>query len=192
MSSGGKGGSTSSSVQVPQWLEDASKQNLSRADQIAQIGYTPYFGADVAALTAPQNAAMGNTNSAAQAFGLQGASGGMPAPQTFAGGVQGYSSAPMYQEAMAALQANNPGQYDAIAAMFLNPQTGAAPTNPFKVMAPPPAMMGGLLSPGGLSSGGEPDGGPNNGYGPSQDNYGGDAGFGGNSYGGDPFGGGLY
>jgi hypothetical protein len=52
---------------------------------------------------------------------------GMPAPQTFSGGVQGYSSGGLYDEALAELQRRAPGQYDAITGMFINPQTGAAP-----------------------------------------------------------------
>jgi hypothetical protein len=48
----------------------------------------------------------------------------MPQPQQFAGGVSGYSSAPLFSETMAALEANNPGQFAAIQNMFINPQTG--------------------------------------------------------------------
>jgi hypothetical protein len=65
---------------------------------------------------------------------------GMPQPQQFAGGVSGYSSAPMFAETMAALEANNPGQFAAIQKMFINPQTGAG-GNPYAipVSAPPAA-----------------------------------------------------
>lgn len=129
MAGGGKGGSQSTSVQVPAWLEQAAQGNLGRADQAAQIGYTPYYGPEVAAFTPMQQAAMQNTNQAASAFGMAApadAMAGMPQAQTFAGGVQGYSSAPMYEEALAALQQNAPGQYNAIRNMFLDPQgTGA-------------------------------------------------------------------
>lgn len=132
MAGGGKGGSQSTQVTIPAWLEDAAKRNLALADQVSQIGYTPYYGPDVAAFTPMQQASFANTGTAANAFGLQAPTdpmAGMPAPQTFAGGVQGYSSAPMYEEALAALQANRPGQFQAINDLFINPQTGAGPVN---------------------------------------------------------------
>lgn len=133
MSGGGKGGSSSTSVQVPAWLESAAQQNLARADRVAQLGYTPYYGPDVAAFSPMQMAAMQGTNQAASAFGLPGgdAMAGMPAPQTFAGGVQGYSSAPLYQQSVEALRANAPGQAAAMGQMFIDPMTGAQPGSPF-------------------------------------------------------------
>lgn len=128
MAGGGKGGSQTTSVQVPAWLEQAAQKNLGRADAVSGIGYTPYYGPDVAALTPMQVGAMSNANAGANAFGMGSADpfAGMPAPQTFAGGVQGYSSAPMYEESLAKLKAQSPGQYQAIMDMFINPQTGAA------------------------------------------------------------------
>lgn len=146
MAGGGKGGSQSTSVQIPAWLEQAAQANLGRADQAAQIGYTPYYGPDVAAFTPMQQAAMQGTNQAASAFGMAApidAMAGMPQAQTFAGGVQGYSSAPMYEEALAALQQNAPGQYNAIRNMFLDPQgTGAyTPSTPAPAAPAAPAAF---------------------------------------------------
>lgn len=133
MSGGGKGGSSTSQTQIPAWLENAAQSNLARADQLAQIGYTPYYGPDVAALSPMQVAAMQGTNQAASAFGMGGgdAMAGMPAPQTFAGGVQGYSSAPLFQQSLDALAAARPGQFAALQAPFINPVTGAEPAAPF-------------------------------------------------------------
>jgi len=133
MSGGGKGGKTTTQVQIPKWLEAGAQQNMARANELAKIGYTPYFGPDVAALTPQQIAAMQGTNQAASAFGMASADpmAGMPVPETFAGGVQGYSSAPMYQDALAQLKATNPGQYAALMAPFINPVTGAQPGSPF-------------------------------------------------------------
>lgn len=133
MSGGGKGGSTSTSVQVPAWLESAAQQNLARADRVAQLGYTPYYGPDVAAFSPMQQAAMQGTNQAASAFGMPSvdAMAGMPQAQTFAGGVQGYSSAPLYQQSVEALAANDPGLYRAMGQMFIDPNTGAQPAAPF-------------------------------------------------------------
>jgi hypothetical protein len=134
MSGGGKGGKQTTEVKIPAWLEAGARENMARANELAKIGYVPYFGPDVAAFSPMQQAAFQNTNDAASAFGMAAPSdpmAGMPAPQTFAGGVQGYSSAPMYQEALSQLQATNPGQYAALMAPFINPQTGAQPGAPF-------------------------------------------------------------
>jgi hypothetical protein len=129
MSGGGKGGQSTTEVKIPEWLETAARGNIGRAENVAGLGYTPYYGPDVAAMTPMQTAAGQGINTAAGAFGLGSGelSMGMPAPQTFAGGVQGYSSGGLYDEALAELQRRAPGQYDAITGMFINPQTGAAP-----------------------------------------------------------------
>lgn len=134
--SGGKGGSTSSTVEVPQYIEDAAKRNLARADTISQIGYVPYYGPDVAAFTPMQEAAFQNTAGTAGAFGLAGGgmsqqdiTGGMPAPTTYAGGVRGYSSAPMYEQAMNELATRRPGQKNLIDSLFIDPYSGVAGAN---------------------------------------------------------------
>ena len=129
MSGGGKGGKTTTEVKIPEWLEAAARSNIGRAENVAGLGYTPYYGPDVAAMTPMQVAAGQGINTAAGAFGLgtTDLSMGMPAPQTFASGVQGYSSGGLYDEALAELQRRAPGQYNAMTGMFINPQTGAAP-----------------------------------------------------------------
>jgi hypothetical protein len=129
---GGKGGSQTTSVQVPEWLETAAKGNLARADELAKIGYTPYYGPDVAAMTPSQIAAMQGTNAAASAFGLGSVDpmAGMPAAQSF-GGMQAYSSGGLYDQALADLQARAPGQFAAMRAPFIDPVTGAQPASPF-------------------------------------------------------------
>jgi hypothetical protein len=132
--SGGKGGSTSSTVTIPQYIEDAAKTNLAKAEEISKIGYTPYYGPDVAAFTPMQQAGFQNTAGMADAFGLAGGGTGMegmPTPTTYAGGVQGYSSAPMFEQSMAELEARRPGQYAAINAPFIDPVTGAQPAAPY-------------------------------------------------------------
>lgn len=129
MSNGGKGGKSTTEVKIPEWLETAARGNIARAENVAGLGYTPYYGPDVAAMTPMQTAAGQGINTAAGAFGLgtTDLSMGMPAPQTFAGGVQGYSSGGLYDQSLAELQRRAPGQYNAITGMFINPQTGAAP-----------------------------------------------------------------
>jgi len=128
---GGKGGSQTSEVKIPEWLEDVSKRTLGRAEQAAQIGYTPYSGPDVAAFTPMQNAAFQGTNQAAEAFGMPSAAGnGMPAPETFAGGVQGHSSKPLYDQAIERMRQSNPQQYAQIMAMFGNQAPGIPGVGP--------------------------------------------------------------
>lgn len=122
-----KGGSQTTAVEVPQALSDAARRNLARADKIAGIGYMPYFGADVAAMTPMQQAAMQGTNQMASAFGLPSVSdpmAGMPQSQDF-GGMQAYSSAPMYEQSLQSLAQNRPEQYQAIESMF-NPTGGTS------------------------------------------------------------------
>jgi hypothetical protein len=154
--SGGKGGSQTTEVKVPQYIEDAAKANLARADEISRIGYTPYYGPDVAAFSPMQQASFQNTADAASAFGMsapttrQDIMGGMPAPTTYAGGVSGYSSAPMYEQSLAQFQAQRPGQYDAIMSQFIDPVAGTAPSA--ASLSPAPTGQG---NPSAAGSGGE-------------------------------------
>lgn len=133
--SGGKGGSTTSQVTIPAYIEEASKANLARANEISQLGYTPYFGPDVAAFTPMQQAAFANTGAAASAFGLGGGGmtgmQGMPQAQQMAGGGYGYSAAPIYEAALANLEQRAPAQYDFIRNMFIDAVTGKRPNPPF-------------------------------------------------------------
>jgi len=131
MSGGGKGGSTSTSVEIPAWLQSAAQANMAKAGEISKIPFAPYYGPDVAAQTPLQQAAISNTNLGASAFGLGGTPSpmaGMPAAQTFAGGLQGYSSGGLYDQALAQMAARNPGTYAALNAPFINSVTGAQPT----------------------------------------------------------------
>ena len=130
-----KGGTTSQSTQIPAWLENAAIENINKGRDVSQIGYTPYYGPDVAAFSPMQQQSMRSTGNAASAFGLapQGfdAMAGMPQSQSFAGGVQGYSSAPLYEQSLDNLFANAPAQYRAINDMFIDPVTGQGPRNSY-------------------------------------------------------------
>lgn len=114
--SGGKGGSNTQQTQIPKWIEEPAIRNIARAEDVQKIGYTPYYGADIAGFSPMQQQAMQGTVNQAQAFGLapQGmqALQGMPQAQTFdiGGGqtVQGYSSAPLYEQAVAEMKAKQP------------------------------------------------------------------------------------
>ena len=122
--SGGKGGSSTNEVTIPEYIERAAQRNLNKAEGISQIGYTPYYGPDVAAFTPMQQAAFQNTADAAGAFGMaapasqQDIMGGM--------GVQGYSSAPMFEQSLAELGRQRPGQKSYIDSFFIDPFTGQA------------------------------------------------------------------
>lgn len=120
-------GSTESEVKIPEWLEEAAKSNLGKAQDVASIGYTPYYGADVAAFNPTQQAAFQNTADASRAFGLSApadAMAGMPQAQDFGGGVMGYSSQPLFQDAVDRFAADRPAQASLIDSFFIDPQTG--------------------------------------------------------------------
>lgn len=133
--SGGKGGSTSSSVTVPDYIEDAARRNLDKAERISQIGYTPYYGPDVAAFTPMQQASFQNTANVADAFGMGTPSsgfdimGGMGEPTQYAGGVRGYSSAPIYEQSLDELAARRPAQKAYMDSFFIDPYTGTPGAN---------------------------------------------------------------
>jgi len=135
-----KGGTSTSNTQIPAYLEDAVRENINRARDVSQIGYTPYYGADVAAFSPMQQQSMRSTGNAASAFGLapEGFDGtaGIPQAQTFAGGVQGYSSAPLYEQSLDKLFANAPAQYNAMNDMFIDPFTGARSRNNYGNASP--------------------------------------------------------
>ena len=135
--SGGKGGSSTNEVTIPEYIEAAAQRNLNKAERISQIGYTPYYGPDVAAFTPMQQAAFQNTADTAGAFGMaaptsqQDIMGGMPAPTTYAGGVQGYSSAPMFEQSLDELGRQRPGQKSYIDSFFIDPFTGGGANGNF-------------------------------------------------------------
>jgi hypothetical protein len=118
-------GSKSTEVKVPEWLEDAAKAGLARADAVSRIPYAPYYGPDVAAMTPAQIASMQGTNSAASAFGLQTVDpmAGMPEATNY-NGIMAYSSGSGYDAALAELERRQPGTYKAIMRQFIDPVTG--------------------------------------------------------------------
>lgn len=146
---GGKGGSskTTTKVELPKYVEDAAKSNLAIADEVAAIGYTPYSGPTVAGFTPMQRAAMGNTNAAASAFGMESGNdlmnrgvagqargeqvdpltGMTQKPTSYAGGIMGYSPMATYNQAV-----NNipTAQRQFINSFTIDPRTGSQPANP--------------------------------------------------------------
>jgi len=109
--SGGKGGGQSTKTEIPEWAESATKRNLARAEEVQKIGYMPYYGPDVAGFTPTQQAAMANNLAAASAFGMAAPSdpmAGMPQAQDFGGGISGYSSGGLFDQAVAEFEAREP------------------------------------------------------------------------------------
>jgi hypothetical protein len=154
-------------------LENAAIENINKARDVSQIGYVPYYGPDVAAFSPMQQQSMQSTGNAASAFGLapQGfdAMAGMPQAQTFAGGVQGYSSAPLYEQSLDKLYANAPAQYNAMNNMFIDPFTGARPQGDYAASPAQVSQMFSNSGDGGVSGSTSPVGGA---FGPDGNNDG--------------------
>ena len=124
-SGGGKGGKNTETTErdIPSWLKDPAVRNLQRAEDVQRIEYMPYRGAEIAAFNDTQNLAMNNNLQTAKAFGLMDASStmkaedNMPTPTTYDNGMKGYSSMPLYDQALAETRKQQPGamaQYDAL------------------------------------------------------------------------------
>lgn len=135
--SGGKGGSSTQAVEIPEYIEEAAKRNLTKAEGISQLGYVPYYGPDVAAFTPMQQAGFQNTADVAGAFGMAAPTsqrdimGGMGAPTEYAGGVMGYSSQPMYQQSLDQFAAARPAQKSYMDSFFIDPNSGQYAYKPF-------------------------------------------------------------
>ncbi len=152
----GKGGSTTS-VEIPAWLEDAARRNLEKADKISATGAVPMsYGPTVAAFTPMQNASFQNTANTASAFGLDAPtgtaiSGGMDAPTDFGGGVMAYSAKPLFDKTMEEFRLDRPGQADYIDSFFIDPYTGQPGVNVTPIMSEPatsaPVSSGGGSDP---------------------------------------------
>ena len=118
-----KGGSETTTTEIPDWLKQPAIRNLQRAEDVQRIPYMPYRGADVAAFTPATNASFNTNIGAAEAFGLVApgsltATSGMPEPTEFAGGWSGYSSMPLYDQALEELKANQPEAWEQYQALY--------------------------------------------------------------------------
>ncbi len=130
-SGGGKGGKKETETTIPSWIQQPAERNIRRAEQVQQLKYMPYTGAEVAAFNETQNAAMNNNIGAAKAFGLLDpnstltATSGMPTPTTYDNGMKGYGSIGLYDQALKELTARDPANMDAYNNLFGN----AVPAN---------------------------------------------------------------
>ena len=149
---GGKGGSQTSAQSIPAWVEGPAKANLEKAKLAGEIGYMPYYGPEVAGLSPMQQQGMQRTQDALAAFGMapQGSQYESYLPETTTmGGVTGYSSGNLFDQALAELATRNPE----LAARY------AKAMAPYVAPPPPPAPVGlmGSFGGGGSSSGGSFD-----------------------------------
>jgi hypothetical protein len=115
MSLGGKKTTTSGTTIDPA-LRRAALDNLAMAKKIGQLGPIAYTGDTVAGMSPGQIAAIQSGNLGANAFGLR----EMAVPT--GANLNPYST---YTDALAKIP---PGQRAFIESLFINPQTGAAPT----------------------------------------------------------------
>ena len=114
MGGGGKGGGQTQTTEIPDWLRDPTIRNLERAETVQQMEYQPYTGIDVAAQTPQQQMANQMALNSASAFGMTPSgygnvtpTSGMPTATTV-GGVTGYTSYPMFEQAKAEAERLDP------------------------------------------------------------------------------------
>jgi hypothetical protein len=110
------GGKKTSETKIDPQLRDAALANLDMAKKVGQIGYVPYTGDTVAGMSPGQIAAIQSGNLGATAFGLP----TMAVPT--GANLNPYAA---YEAALAKIP---PAQRAFIESLFINQQTGAAPT----------------------------------------------------------------
>jgi hypothetical protein len=159
--SGGKGGSTSASVEVPEFIRAPAERNIQRAEQVQQLGYMPYMGVDVAAPTPGMQNLMQQRGRTAESLGIVGPSydplAGLPEAQTM-GGITGYRSYDPGYEAVQQLAQTFPDQMSRYNALY-----EGTPTQQVNAMTPEEAatLLGqiSMQAQGGNSDGGNVDSG---------------------------------
>ena len=128
--SGGKSQKSTTKTELPPWLEDSVRTGMGIGEEKAKMGYVPYTGPDVAALDQQQVQSMQAGSDMASMFGLgpkTDVSAGIPKPQQFAGGISGYSSMPLYEEAQQGLADKYPGLKKYLDSFFIDPVSGKLP-----------------------------------------------------------------
>lgn len=119
------GGGSTTEVKIPTWIQEPMQRGIARAEQIAQMGYQPYYGPEVAAFTPMQQQAMQSQYDAASAFGMAPMGGdamaGMPTPTEFTGGLLGYSSGDLFEQSVNEFQKRQPNQAAIYNSQFVGP-----------------------------------------------------------------------
>lgn len=98
---GGKGGSSTTKVELPPELQQGAAEVLAAGLRSASLPYSPNRGVTVAAFTPQQKQAMRGATRGARAFGLARdgkVDFGLPQAQRNDMGIKGYSTAPLYDE----------------------------------------------------------------------------------------------
>ncbi len=120
-----KGGTKVDMATLPSFAETGVQQGIGMGQDVAGVGYVPYFGPDGASLSPREQSAFQSTDAAASAFGMPTTGAGSYMPETTTmGGVTGYSSKPIMDANIEALQAQNPAQYDYLTSFTIDPVTG--------------------------------------------------------------------
>lgn len=113
-----------------QELTPEAKEQYQIAKQLAAIGTPMYRGPEIAAINQAELASRGNVNEMASALGLQGAGSlSIGAPTATQGGVTGYTTYQGGQAALDMLKRFEPGRYEALMSMMIDPVTGQMPTS---------------------------------------------------------------
>ena len=123
--SGGKGGSQSAQVQIPQWAEDAARQNIARAQAVQNMPYAPIMGPTMAGFTSGQKAGMESQAALAQRMGIipqsyDVASGYMPGEIDAGNGLTAYASYPGAKERVLAAFEENPALQRSYESLYAN------------------------------------------------------------------------
>ena len=122
-------GSSSSTTEIPEWLQGPTEEMLQRSIDQSKVGYMPWAGPTVAAFDPAQVASMQNTNTAAQAFGMNAALPRINGATDYGNGMWGYSSMPLYDQQQSWMATNRPGQQQFFNDFFVDPVTGQAGRN---------------------------------------------------------------
>lgn len=148
------GSSTSSETQtatqtIPAEVTAANAAMLARGQKLADLGYIPYMGVDVAGINPAERAAMENVGQMASAFGLAApAAVDIGMPEVTTGGMTGYSGFPIYEGALERFRETRPDQYEAYAeALGYDPLTGEKKAAPVPVYSAPAAPAAAPASP---------------------------------------------
>jgi len=142
------GSSSSSETQtatqtIPPEVTAANAAMLARGQKLADLGYIPYMGVDVAGINPAERAAMENVGQMASAFGLAApAAVDIGMPEVTVGGMTGYSGFPLYEGALERFRETRPDQYEAYAeALGYDPLTGEKKAAPVPVYSAPAAPV---------------------------------------------------
>jgi len=111
-----------------QELTPEAKEEYRLAKELAAIGTPMYYGPEIAAINEAELGSRANVNSMASALGLQGAGDlSIGAPTATQGGITGYTTYQGAQSALDMLKQFEPGRYEALMKMMINPVTGEMP-----------------------------------------------------------------